>query len=280
MPTKVPLPPVTSAGVPVTKRRRATALVYTAALADLETIRAYYRRILPFYEREVSARGDLSFWEGLAREWRPKLVLEIGCGNGRVARALSRTAPAVGVDISFELLRRARKAPRAPRAHFLAADFREMAFGRRFDLIVAPSDPLSHLTDVSERRRALRAVARALAPGGRFVLEALVRKGGKPIRSERRLSDRRGELSVREDWTPAGERGLWLATFTYRRSRRDGGVAVTRASFPARSWEPTRIRKFFFSCGLAVEEIWGGVSRRPYRPGSRRLIVVARRRSP
>jgi SAM-dependent methyltransferase len=155
-----------------------------------------------------------------------------------------------------------------------------MAFGRRFDLIVAPSDPLSHLTDVSERRRALRAVARALAPGGRFVLEALVRKGGKPIRSERRLSDRRGELSVREDWTPAGERGLWLATFTYRRSRRDGGVAVTRASFPARSWEPTRIRKFFFSCGLAVEEIWGGVSRRPYRPGSRRLIVVARRRSP
>lgn len=248
-------------------------------MADLETIRAYYRRILPFYEREVSARGDLPFWEGLAREWRPKLVLEIGCGNGRVARALSRTAGAVGVDISFDLLRRARKAPRPPRALFVAADIREMAFGRGFDLIVAPSDPLSHVTDVPERRRALRAVARALAPSGRFVLEALVRRGSKPLASERRLRDRRGELSIREEWTPAGEHGLWLATFTYRQRRRDGGVAVTRASFRARAWEPARVRQFFSSCGLTVEGMWGGFSRRPYRPASRRLIIVARRRS-
>jgi hypothetical protein len=104
-----------------------------------------------------------------------------------------------------------------------------------------------------------------------------VRKGAKPLRAERRLRDRSGELSIREDWTPAEERGLWLATFTYRQRRRDGGVAVTRASFPARAWDPSRVREFFSSCGLAIEEMWSGFSRRPHRPASRGLIIVARR---
>src|SRR5262245_5890260 len=164
IPTKVPLPPVTSAGVPVTKRRRATGLVYTGALGDLEAIRAYYARILPFYEREVAARGDLPFWEELARLWRPSRILEIGCGNGRVTGALSRTAPAVGIDISFDLLERARKSPGRRKARFVAADFRCPIFRAGFDLIVAPSDPLSHVTGASDRRSALRAVAGQLAP--------------------------------------------------------------------------------------------------------------------
>ncbi|HKA37477.1 MAG TPA: class I SAM-dependent methyltransferase [Thermoanaerobaculia bacterium] len=246
-------------------------------MADIEAIRAYYAKILPCYEREAAARGDLPFWEDLVRRWRPRRILEIGCGNGRVTRRLARTAAAVGVDISFDLLARARRSPRPRRARFVAADFREAVFDRGFDLIVAPSDPISHLTRLPDRRRAIRAAARQLAPGGRFVLEALVLPGAKAVRFERSIRDRQGELRIREDWTPAGEQGLWLATFAYRQPRRGGGFETTRASFLARSWEPARIGRLFSSCGLSVEAAWGGYSRRPWRPDSRRLIVVARR---
>jgi SAM-dependent methyltransferase len=243
---------------------------------DLEEIRAYYARILPFYEREAAARGDLDFWQSLARAWRPRRILEIGCGTGRVALALARTSPTIGIDISFDLLRRARRKAARGRASFLAADFRETVFSRRFDLIVAPSDPLSHLIDAADRRRALRAVARQLAPGGRFVLDALVRRGKAPVVSRRSLRDRQGSLRIREVWRPAARAGVWRATYFYSEGRPRGRRSGTEASFVARVWEPRAIRSFFSSCGLAVENLWGTLSRRPFSAASPRLIVVAR----
>lgn len=249
---------------------------YTPTVLDIEEIRAYYAKILPYYEREVAARTGLPFWLALARRWRPSRILEIGCGTGRVARVLSRTAPTIGIDVSLDLLRRARRRGRASRASFIAADFRETVFRRPFDLIVAPSDPLSHLTATLDRRQALRAVASQLAPGGRFVLDALLKRGRSPITLERRLRDRNGDLRIREDWRPGPRPGLWHATYTYSERRRSGRLSETRASFRARAWNPAEIRPFFASCGLKVESLWGDFARRPFGPRSPRLIVVAR----
>ena len=245
-------------------------------MPGIEEIRAYYAKIQPCYGREVAARRDLPFWRGLARRWKPRRILEIGCGMGQVARAMSRGAMAVGTDVSFDLLRRARGTERDPGVAFVAADFRETLFGIPFDLIVAPSDPLCHLTTLLERRRALRTVARQLAPDGRFVLDALLRRGRKPVRIERRLRDRKGDLLVREVWRPAGRPFLWRATYRYREVSAGGSVTETEASFLARAWDPAEIRPSFASCGLAVEEVWGGFSRRPFGRKSSRLIVVAR----
>ena len=245
-------------------------------MRDIEKVRAYYAKILPYFEREIAARRDLPFWEALARRWKPRRILEIGCGTGRVTRALSKAAPAVGIDISFDLLRRARAASSGKRAVYLAADLRSVAFAPGFDLIVAANDPLCHLSGEGHRRLALAAVARQLRPGGRFVLDALVRKEKRAVTIERRISDRLGELLVREEWEPAGMRDLWRATFTYRDAGRRGKASETRASFLARAWDPAALRDVFRSGGLEVEKTWGSFSRQPYSPRSRNLIVVAR----
>ncbi|HKF43617.1 MAG TPA: class I SAM-dependent methyltransferase [Thermoanaerobaculia bacterium] len=246
-------------------------------MREIEEVRAYYSKILPYFEREIAARKDIPFWEGLARRWKPRRILEIGCGTGRVTRALSKSAPAVGIDVSFDLLRRARAGAGAKgRTSFLAADFRSAVFARRFDLIVAPSDPICHLSRPGHRRRALTAVARQLLPGGRFVLDALVRRESGPVSFERVLRDRRGQLRIREDWEPAGERNLWRGTYTYEVPGRRRGQAPTRATFLARAWDPATIAALFSSCGLEVETVWGSYSRGPWSPSSRRLLVVAR----
>ncbi len=245
----------------------------------VEDLRAYYRRILPVYEKESAGNARLAFWRGLARSWRPGNILEIGSGLGRITEALSRHAPAVGIDISFDMLARARgRRGAGSRARFVAADMRDLAFGCSFDLIIAPGDPLSHWTSIRDRRRTLRRVAEHLSPKGRFVLEGLYRRGRRIEIPERRLRRSGGVLSIGETWTRTG-RNLWQARYRYRDRGVSGTERSVRAEFVARSWDPSKIRSLFASCGLTIETLWGDFDRRPFRADSKKLIAVARRRA-
>ena len=245
----------------------------------LDEVRSYYERILPFYEKESIARAHLEFWEGLARQWRPRRILEIGAGLGRITAALSRHAPAVGIDISLAMLAAAGlRRPVSPRAGFVAADMRRVGFGCEFDLMVAPSDPFSHLTAMADRRRALRSVARQLSPGGRFVLEGLYRCGRESEIHERRIRHASGVLHIREAWRPFGAQDLWQASYRYRDRRPGAADRKMEASFVARAWDPRKIRTLFSSCDLTIDALWGDFDRRPFARGASRLVVVARRR--
>jgi SAM-dependent methyltransferase len=242
---------------------------------DVEEVRAYYRRILPFYELETANRSDLKFWPRLARRWKPGLVLELGSGLGRVMTAMAEEAPkVVGIDISFDMLSRASQRLASSGASLLGADMRELPFSRAFDLGIAPSDPFSHLLSTADRRSALREIARALAPGGRFVLDALYRPGGASTRT-RRLALPGGSLTIRESWRPLSKKDLWSGRYSYL-WRQGNRVREAEAEFKARAWNPRDLRPFFASCGLAVEKLFGTLGGDPFRRGSRRLIVLAR----
>jgi SAM-dependent methyltransferase len=247
------------------------------AQAGAEDARAYYRKILPFYEKESIAPARLRFWRDLAARDRPGRILELGSGLGRITRALSREAPAIGIDVSHEMLARAARARRsAPRAFFVAADMREAVFGCQFDLIVAPSDPFCHLTAIRDRRRALRRVAKQLSPRGRFVVEGLCRRRGQE-HPARRIPYPGGVLHVGEEWEPAGSRDLWRARYRFRDTRPGRRQRTLDATFTARAWNPGEVRALFASCGLRVVHLWGDFDRRPFRAGMSRLIIVARR---
>ncbi len=248
--------------------------------AEISDARGYYRKILPFYEQESVSRAHLDFWRGIARKARPRNILEIGAGLGRITAELSCVAPAVGFDVCLEMLSAAQRRGTS-RALFVAADARHVTFGRAFDLIVAPGDPVSHMTTLEDRRRALRAVARQLAPAGVFVLEGLYRRRNEVAVPRRRIRHADGVLQIEETWLPIGRKDLWHARYRYCDRRRDGSVRTMAAAFLARAWNPATIRGFFASCGLEVVDLWGDFDRRPFWRGASRIVLTARlRRSP
>jgi len=117
------------------------------------------------------------------------VVVDVGCGEGSMDRLLARKgAHVTGIDISAELLDRARGAP-------VVADERYME-GRAEDL---PLDPASadiviffnslHHVDVDGMAKALREAARVLKPGGvLYVAEPLAQgpyfEAMKPVHDE------------------------------------------------------------------------------------------------
>jgi SAM-dependent methyltransferase len=94
-------------------------------------------------------------------------VLELGCGPGvPVARMLSRRFAVVGVDLSWEMVRLARR--NAPRAAFVRADMAAVAFRpAAFDGVVAFYS-LIHVPRVHHAGLLAR-VHRWLRPGGVLV---------------------------------------------------------------------------------------------------------------
>ena len=244
--------------------------------AEVSSARDYYRKILPFYEKESVSQAHLDFWIGIAREIQPRRILEIGAGFGRITAALSRVATAVGIDISLEMLSKARRR-RGRRAFFVAADARRAAFRRRFDLIVAPGDPISHMTTLDDRKATLRAVVQQLSAHGVFVLEGLYRRRNEVSLPHRRVRHAGGVLSIEEAWLPIGVKDLWHARYRYRDRRSDGSVSTMAAAFLARAWNPATIRRLFSSCGLQIVALWGDFDGRPVDSSASRLIAVARR---
>jgi SAM-dependent methyltransferase len=245
---------------------------------SLDEVRAYYDSIFPFYEKESVARAHLDFWRGLARQWRPARILEIGAGFGRITRALARYAPAIGIDISLPMLvHAARQCPSSSRARYVAADMRRLSFPCCFDLIVAPSDPFSHLLTAAERRQTLCRVAKLLSPSGRFVLEGLYRRARQPEARERRFRHADGVLTISESWQPVGRGQLWKATYRYLDRGRNRPDRAVKFSFTARAWEPSKLRRLFRSCGLKIENLWGDLEQRPFSGQVRRVVVVASR---
>ncbi|GLY89567.1 class I SAM-dependent methyltransferase [Actinoallomurus iriomotensis] len=105
-------------------------------------------------------------------------ALDIGCGDGLLARRLARRSDTVvGVDVSAEMVRLARERGEGldnvtfAEADFLHLDDEPLGEGR-FDFVSAVA--VIHHVDFAP---ALAAVERLLAPGGRAMIVGLARNG-------------------------------------------------------------------------------------------------------
>ena len=97
-------------------------------------------------------------------------VLDLGCGNGYIARRLARLgALVVGVDISSELIERAKARSKfgGLAIAYHTADASKLSFlsDRSFDLALANMS----LMDIENAAGVIQEAARLLVPGGRFV---------------------------------------------------------------------------------------------------------------
>ncbi len=97
-------------------------------------------------------------------------ILDLGCGTGHLtAQIAERGASTTGLDSSVSMIAQARQ--NYPKLKFALADASDFRFDEPFDAVF--SNAALHW--IPEAQRVIASVARALKPGGRFVLEM----GGK-----------------------------------------------------------------------------------------------------
>lgn len=117
-----------------------------------------------------SYTADLALWRELAAGADPDHgpILELGCGTGRVALELGRAGYTVrGIDTEPALVAAANERGAEPGLEVSATvgDMRQLPPAGPFSLIAAPMQVIQLLDGPDERAAALRAMARAAAPG-------------------------------------------------------------------------------------------------------------------
>lgn len=129
------------------------------------------------YEEWVTFLKSLLKREGI----EDGLVLELGCGTGKVTEMLSAAGyDMIGLDSSAEMLSvaRSRQAVQkesgrqsGPDILYLEQDMREMELYGTVRAVVAVADTMNYLTDPSEFADTLRLVNNYLDPGGVMIFD-------------------------------------------------------------------------------------------------------------
>jgi ubiquinone/menaquinone biosynthesis C-methylase UbiE len=217
-------------------------------------------------------------------------VLELGCGTGRISFPLARSGVSlVGIDRSGPMLdraarrlsrSRARRGPRANVPLFVRGDIRALPFpDGHFGMVVAAYGILQSLVRPSDLTAALGAVARVLAPGGRFGIDLVPdvpnwREYQNRVQLRGKIRGRPVTLieSVRQD------RRRCLTTFEQRFVERVRGKAIEhRFDLTFRTLPWPLMKKQLERAGFEVQALFGDYRGGPWSAESDTWLILARR---
>jgi SAM-dependent methyltransferase len=176
-----------------------------------------------------------------------RATLEIGCGEGRVARDLAERGHRVtAIDAAPTMLRAAQEAD--PSGTYLLADAADIPFDdASFDVVVS----YNSLMDVDDMPQAVREAARVLEPGGRLCIsvthpfkDAGYFESRDPdarfVVEGSYMGKRRFEGTFERDGLTITFRGWCYALNDYWRAFEEAGLLVERLREPMHTLEDPR----------------------------------------
>lgn len=266
-----------------------------------EAPEAVYQRPHDYELEHVGDIEDVNFFCGLAKRLRPKRVLELACGSGRVTLPLAEVGVAqgfevVGVELVPEMLATARqklsKAPAATKACLTLAkgDMRDWKAKQPFDLILTPCSSMCHLLTLEDQLAAWRQAFDNLVPGGRFVIDVTMADLGSYVDSFRFPSHEIVEIDLDTFEAETKTRLLRYKTtrylaheqrahirFLYDKYIGDTPPERSISDFESHVYYPRELELLYRHTGFQVESFYGDYQGHPLSPKSPQLIVVGRK---
>lgn len=215
------------------------------------------------------AAAEVAFIRRVLHLRKGQRVLDCPCGNGRIARELAAAGCRVaGVDFKPAFIQAARRHLRKKNLHaeFHVGDMRRLDFDGEFHAALNWSGSFGYFDD-EDNQRTLTALARAVRPGGRVLIDQFNREFF--LRNFASVSTR-GDIVAHNHWNAKLQRmeSVWTA-------RRDGRKVESALSL--RLYRLGEFRAMFAAAGLAVETVYGDLDGTPHSRTSRRIILVGRK---
>ena len=260
-----------------------------------------YRRPDEYDLEHLGDDADVRFYVGLAKRLKPKSVLELACGTGRITLPLAEQGArsgfsVVGLDSEASMLKQARAKARLisaaahKRLELIRGDMRTWHRRKPFELIVVPCASITHLLELPDQLAVWRMAFENLAPGGRFVVEttmpnfsAYADSFANPPRAIVEIDldvtdpDRRIRLVRRRTVTYLPDQQRAQIRFLYEKYRRKNLVESYIDDFESHVYFPRELRLLFLNSGFEVEDVVGDYERQLLSAGSDLMIMTGRK---
>jgi SAM-dependent methyltransferase len=200
-------------------------------------------------------------------------VLDVACGSGRHALELARRGCRVtGLDVSAEAIGFARSAADGLDLDLRVGDMRTLPTDLRVDLAICMGNAFGYL-DHDGTVAFLADLAGLVVPGGTLVLDyGFVAEALLPGLSlaEEPMTIGGVEATQANEYDTGQSR--WLTSFTFRR-----GAQVHRGTSVQHVYTAAEVGRLVTAAGFGTVERYGDPDGTPFRLGSPRLLLVARR---
>lgn len=203
-------------------------------------------------------------------------ILDLCCGHGRHAVALAgRGYQVTGQDLSEPFLRGAREAAaaRGVAVAWVHGDMRRIPFEDEFDAVLNLFTAFGYFDREEENQQVLEQVAKALRPGGVFLLDFINR--------ERVVREHRPHIISRHDdgliVLDEGEIDLLAGRTERRVTLLFPGGARREYRHSVRIYTLVELVRMLASAGLELTGYWGDLDGGEFGLGSQRLVIQARR---
>ncbi|MCP4541157.1 MAG: class I SAM-dependent methyltransferase [Chloroflexi bacterium] len=198
-------------------------------------------------------------------------VLDVACGYGRIAVPLAQRGYQVtGLDLSKVLLGQALRASKEAnvRVTWHRGNMQDIPWNDAFDASINIFSSFGYF-DEAGNLRVLEGVARALKPGGRFLIDVMNRDWRVRQELDRHWFES-GDLTVLADpWFDpvtgrAGETWRWQEDHEWQ-----------SMEFDVRLYTATELKQMIETAGMRWLTVYGGWEGEPFDPRARRMIAIA-----
>jgi SAM-dependent methyltransferase len=264
-------------------------------------VEAIYERPRDYDLEHEGDDEDVRFFEDLVSRLKPRRVLELASGSGRITIPLARLAASAGFDLvgleiagpmlaaaekrRNELNRNARQ-----RLTFVQGDLRTWRDAKPFELIITPCSSLSHLLTLEDQLAAWRCARENLTAGGRFVADLTMPNLTVFAESMQIPPRATVEIDIDTSDPETGTRLIRYKTTRYLPHEQRAQIRFLYDKFPegkrvdrylsdfdCHVYYPRELELLFQSTGFQIESKYGDYSRRTLRPASRQMIFIGRR---
>ena len=261
-------------------------------------VEAIYERPRDYDLEHAGDEEDVAFYVQLLARWRPRRVIELAAGSGRVTIPLARAAAASGIQIvgleregaMFDeaMQKRAELDDDARRClTFMTGDMRAWRAEQPFDLVIAPCSSLSHLLALEDQIAAWRCAWDSLANCGRFVVDLTMPNLAAYADSLQTPPRTFVEIDIDARDQNTGTRLLRYKTTRYLPHQQRAEIRFLYDKFPDGSqvdryisdfdchvYYPREVELLFRLTGFRIEAWFGDYAMRRLRTSSRQLIGV------
>ena len=244
-----------------------------------------YDLLAPFYDainEEIDYKKWADFLEQIMNKRcksRPELVLDLGCGTGRMTLELARRGyDMTGVDYSVEMLDIARgEAEKAEQdILWLCQDMREFELYGTVDAAVCCLDCINHLEDFDDLEKCFKLVHNYLIPGGIFIFDINGKYKFENVYADRTYTmEEDGGLCVWENYYDVDSRicDFYITLF---KECSDGRYERYDESQSERMYTLDEIKSTLEKCGMEFIDAYGDFDFSPGDDECERIYIVAK----